>query len=124
MFESERGRRAGPGADRDGQTGWQFKAFLTGFLTSILLVSCAHKPAAPPPDGAVLFQKRCATCHAANSQTRAPLIESLRQMSKNSILTALQTGEMRAQGAKLTRAEREALAGYLADPKTSGRLTG
>jgi polyvinyl alcohol dehydrogenase (cytochrome) len=45
-------------------------------------------------------------------------------MSKTSILTALQTGEMRLQGAHLTRAEKNAVAEYLADPRTTGRLTG
>lgn len=44
-------------------------------------------------------------------------------MSKTSILTALQTGEMKLQGAHLTRAERESVAEYLADPRTTGRLT-
>jgi polyvinyl alcohol dehydrogenase (cytochrome) len=98
--------------------------FLIGLLSSILLVDCAHKQTAPPPDGAVVFQQKCVICHAANSQTRAPLLESLRQMSKTSIMTALQTGEMKAQGVKLSRAEKDAVAGYLANPKTSGRLTG
>ncbi len=45
-------------------------------------------------------------------------------MSKTSILTTLYTGEMRAVGAKLNQAERLAVAQYLANPRTSGRLTG
>lgn len=93
-------------------------------FSTIGLVDCSRKEARTPPDGAVVFGNHCAICHAANSTTRAPLLESLRQMSKTSIFTALQTGEMRAQGAKISKAERLAVADYLADVKTSSRLTG
>jgi polyvinyl alcohol dehydrogenase (cytochrome) len=45
-------------------------------------------------------------------------------MSEKSILTALQSGEMKAQGATLSRAERVAVANYLGDPKTSATSNG
>jgi polyvinyl alcohol dehydrogenase (cytochrome) len=45
-------------------------------------------------------------------------------MSAKSILTALQSGEMKAQGAKLSRAERVAVANYLGDPRTSAMSKG
>ena len=93
-------------------------------ISTIGLVDCSRRQANNPPDGALVFANHCAICHASNSTTRAPLLESLRQMSKTSIFTALQTGEMRAQGAKITKAERLAVADYLADPKTSTRLSG
>jgi polyvinyl alcohol dehydrogenase (cytochrome) len=92
-------------------------------FSTMALVDCSRK-AAPVPEGSVVFGTHCAMCHAANSSTRAPQLESLRQMSKGSILAALETGEMRAQGAKITKAERAAVANYLADPKTSTRLSG
>ncbi|HEV2379988.1 MAG TPA: PQQ-binding-like beta-propeller repeat protein [Terriglobia bacterium] len=93
-------------------------------LTTLGALDCSRKQSGKASQGAIVFQQKCAMCHATNSQTRAPLLESLRQMSKGSILTALQTGEMQAQGAKLTRPEREEVAEYLADPRTSGMLKG
>lgn len=55
---------------------------------------------------------------------RAPLLESLRDMSTRSILTTLQSGEMKAQGSKLSRAERVAVANYLGNPRTSSMSKG
>jgi polyvinyl alcohol dehydrogenase (cytochrome) len=92
---------------------------LTGLPITLLPVACHRKKVAQPVDGADVFRSRCAGCHAAGSQTRAPLLESLRQMSQKSILTTLQTGEMKLQGAKLSRTERLAVANYLGNPRTS-----
>src|SRR5579859_6336683 len=93
-------------------------------LTTVGALDCSRKQSGKASQGAIVFQQKCAMCHASNSQTRAPLLESLRQMSRKSILTALQTGEMRTQGSKLTHSERVAVAEYLGDPRTSGMLTG
>lgn len=97
---------------------------LTGLWTSLILSSCWRRQATPAPDGAQVFRTRCAGCHAAGSQTRAPLLESLRDMSEKSILTALQSGEMKLQGSKLSRAERVAVANYLGNPRTSAMSKG
>ncbi|HXJ94763.1 MAG TPA: PQQ-binding-like beta-propeller repeat protein [Terriglobia bacterium] len=85
---------------------------------------CHRRQAAPVADGAQVFRTRCSACHATGSQTRAPLLESLREMSDKSILMALQSGEMKTQGAKLSHAERVAVANYLADPRTSSMSKG
>jgi len=118
VHDRDRGRHFSPGGSRRRHT-----TFLPiGLLLPISLVDCARKQTALAPDGAIVFRQQCASCHAANSATRAPLLESLRQMPKTSILTALQTGEMKVHGAHLTPAERDAVAEYLAAPRTTGRL--
>lgn len=63
-------------------------------------------------DPAALFKTHCSVCHNATA-TGAPLPETLRSMSSKTILEALETGKMRAQGSTLTAAEREAVAKYL-----------
>jgi polyvinyl alcohol dehydrogenase (cytochrome) len=71
-------------------------------------------------DGATLFQNKCSMCHRAGSETRAPLPEVLRKKSRQSILTALETGLMKLQGSTLTPDERATLAAYLGTPDTPG----
>lgn len=110
-----------------GGTGPIFKTvgvILTGLLMCLSLAGCRRRQTTQAPDGAAVFRERCASCHVANSQARAPLLESLRDMSSKSILTALQSGEMKLQGAKLTRAERVAVADYLGNPRTSAMSKG
>src|SRR5215470_9215281 len=57
-----------------------------------------------------LFQRRCASCHNGTSTVGAPLPETLRQMSWQSILTALETGKMTGVGNAMEAAERETIA--------------
>jgi polyvinyl alcohol dehydrogenase (cytochrome) len=77
------------------------------------LQGCSRKQAAPL-DGAVLFQKKCASCHQHDaSEMRAPPIEALRQMTKSAILAALQSGRMKWEGRFLSKRERNAIADYL-----------
>ena len=97
---------------------------LTAVFLILSLPGCHRRQAAPEVDGADVFRTRCATCHAANSPMRAPMLESLRDMSTKSILTALQTGEMKLQGSKLSRAQRVAVANYLGNPRTSSMSKG
>ena len=59
-------------------------------------------------DGAALFEKHCSICHRAGSKVRAPLPEALSQMSRQAIMTSLETGSMKIQGAALNAAERAA----------------
>ena len=63
-----------------------------------------------PEDGAILFKIKCSMCHQAGSGTRAPLPEVLRRMSRNSILTSLETGRMKPQAAGLSHDQLEAIA--------------
>ncbi len=101
-----------------------FMVVLTAILIGLCISGCRRRRAVAQVDGADVFRTRCATCHAANSQTRAPLLESLRDMSTKSILTTLQSGEMKLQGAKLSKAERLAVANYLGNPRTSAMSKG
>lgn len=85
------------------------------------LLACSRKQS-PPPDGALVFQTQCAACHRADSGSKAPLPDALRQMSKASILAALETGRMRWQGRMLGKKQREAVADYLASPSLSAAV--
>ena len=67
---------------------------LPGFL---LLAAPLH--AQTPPDGAAVFQKACASCHAQPApDSRAPTREVLRTVAPEAILTALTVGNMFRQG--------------------------
>ena len=59
-----------------------------------------------------LFQARCAQCHKADNAVGAPLPETLRQMSWQAVLAALETGKMVGIGSGLSATEREAIAKY------------
>src|SRR5215510_7180244 len=60
-----------------------------------------------------LFQMRCSECHKAGNAINAPLPETLRQMTWQSILAALETGKMKGVGDALTAQERESIAKYI-----------
>jgi polyvinyl alcohol dehydrogenase (cytochrome) len=60
-------------------------------------------------DGAALFAKACASCHA-EGQTSAPTPAALRALSAESILNALTNGRMQVQGSALSATERTAVA--------------
>ncbi len=69
--------------------------------------------AAGAQDAAALFEKHCAPCHRAESETRAPLREALAQLTRQQILASLQSGTMKVQGGLLSAAERRAVAEFL-----------
>jgi polyvinyl alcohol dehydrogenase (cytochrome) len=73
---------------------------------------------AQAPDGKALFAAKCAMCHSADGDKRAPLPEVLQQRPNESIVVALEAGAMRSQGAGLTAAERRAVADFLS-PRTA-----
>jgi polyvinyl alcohol dehydrogenase (cytochrome) len=60
-----------------------------------------------------LFQTRCAGCHSENNAVGAPLPRTLRQMSWQSILAALETGKMKEIGNGISATQREAIAKFL-----------
>lgn len=70
-------------------------------------------------DGAKLFQAHCATCHAPFNPMRAPWPQTLQLMTEQTILQALETGKMQAQGATMTHDERFTLANYLGRHETA-----
>jgi polyvinyl alcohol dehydrogenase (cytochrome) len=96
------------------------------FFILALLCACSKRKPAPQPDGALIFTKECAVCHRADSDSKAPLPDALRQMSKASILAALESGRMKWQGRLLSKKQRDAVADYLASPSLSAsyKVTG
>lgn len=93
----------------EGKMKWSF-AFVS-LITFSIAVSIAQAQ-----DGAALFKTYCAKCHDAGERTgeqRAPTREVLKQLSPEQIISALEKGAMRAQGAERSRAERRTLAEYL-----------
>ena len=75
--------------------------FLLGYLPAVA------------QDGAEVFRNHCSTCHRASSSTSAPLPEALRSLPAQTIVAALESGKMRAQGALLNAGERKLVADYL-----------
>ena len=73
----------------------------------------APKAAPAKPVGEVLFGSECATCHVAGEASRAPALETLRQLSADAVLTALTTGRMSAQAQRLSPADRVAVAEFV-----------
>src|SRR5579864_7035955 len=64
-------------------------------------------------DGAAVFQNLCSTCHKEGSATQAPLPDVLRRMPWQAILSALETGKMKAIAESLSDGQRMAVAKYL-----------
>jgi polyvinyl alcohol dehydrogenase (cytochrome) len=85
---------------------------LTAGLCAAMAVPVAFAQA---PDGAAVFEKACASCHAnPAADSRAPNRAALAQLAPETILTALTTGNMFRQGSQLTDADRRAVSGFLA----------
>jgi len=76
----------------------------------VFLYLCVPAFAQSPDE---LFQTRCAQCHNAGNAVGAPLPDTLRQMSWQAILTALETGKMTGIGDTLSPAQREAISKFL-----------
>lgn len=62
--------------------------------------------------GKRLFEKNCADCHD-NPAMKAPSREALTQMSKESIMIAMEFGKMQPMAARLSKNERGLIAHYL-----------
>jgi polyvinyl alcohol dehydrogenase (cytochrome) len=77
----------------------------------LLLIVTAGVATAQGPEA--LFQAQCAQCHNTGNTVGAPVPETLRQMSWQSVLAALETGKMKAIGDGLTAAQREAIAKFI-----------
>src|SRR2546422_8837521 len=77
-----------------------YTAFLCAFVSLCLCVS------ANAQSGDTLFQTQCAQCHNPGNAVGAPLPETLRQMSWQAILAALETGKMTGIGNALSATDR------------------
>jgi polyvinyl alcohol dehydrogenase (cytochrome) len=94
-------------------------------LASAALCVCGVLAAlAQAPDGAAIFARDCATCHDGAAGSRAPGPDLLKRRSPEAILSALTAGGMRPQGARLSGAERRAVAEYLSGRAPGGDITG
>src|SRR6266508_32587 len=90
------------------------RRLLTVGALLLLAAPAAGQDAAPQADGATLFKTYCAMCHdgpAADAQ--APRFDTLRRLSAEQVLAALERGSMRARAAERSRAQRRALAAYV-----------
>ncbi len=83
----------------------------------------APKAGPAKPAGEVLFGSECATCHVAGEATRAPALETLRQLPADAVLTALTTGRMSAQAQRLSPADRVAVAEFVTGKAVSAAQT-
>ena len=64
-------------------------------------------------DGSKLFNTFCATCHMDDSQSRAPTLNTLKQLNPEHVLSALEKGSMVKVGSERSRKERIALAEFV-----------
>src|SRR2546425_5884855 len=80
---------------------------ITRRVLFIFLIT-ARAASAQNPDS--LFQSRCASCHITGNAVGAPLPETLRQMSWQAVLGALEPGKMKPVVDNLSATEREAIA--------------
>ena len=99
---------------------------IAGLLWLAPLAAFAQTPTPAPPApapiigttaGEGVFAKTCAGCHkpqqSADPESRAPALETLRQLSPEKILAAQTSGKMQAQAAGLTDTQRRAVAMWL-----------
>lgn len=74
-----------------------------------------------PPDGAKLYEARCAVCHD-NAQDRTPPKAQLARKLPEEVIAALTTGVMKTQASGLKELEIRALAVYLTGKQPAGLL--
>src|SRR5277367_4487494 len=88
---------------------------LTGLLSLAISLAmiCAAAPPPAAPDGQTLFQQHCSLCHKPDAANRTPTLEALKWVPNGAIVTALESGSMKAQGSTLSAAERQAIADFL-----------
>ncbi|MGD0436900.1 MAG: PQQ-binding-like beta-propeller repeat protein [Bryobacteraceae bacterium] len=88
-------------------------------VTALAFIRVASAQTETRPDGRDLFQKNCALCHNPDADNRTPTAEALKRLPNQAVLIALESGPMKAQGASLSLAQRQAIADFIS-PKTAG----
>src|SRR5947209_3203071 len=78
----------------------------------LLLIASIALYAVDDPAGAVLYKKHCATCHESGAE-RVPARAALALMSSATILRALETGVMRAQGSAMAEVDKRVVSNWL-----------
>src|SRR5262245_54112690 len=110
----------------------QLKASAKYFVASVLILALSYfwgfnttaqeqTGKAAPPDGAALYQQRCAACHD-NPQERTPPKSVLARRTPDEVIASLTTGSMKTQATGLKEAEIRALAVYLTGKQPSGLI--
>ncbi len=89
-----------------------------------LLLGCPSAAMPQTREGARVFQASCATCHTGASDSRAPGLDALRARTPQAIIDSLLTGAMRPQGARLSGAERRAVAEFITGKSIEGDVSG
>ena len=96
--------------------------------TAIVYLVVATGPVTPAsaqtPDGAQIFQRRCAACHSGAADARAPGPDALRLRTPDAVVESLVNGAMRVQGAQMSGADRRAVAEYVTGKAIGGDVTG
>ncbi len=99
------------------------KTLLPSLFRHAPLAFALSLPAAEVPLGEELYKQRCAMCHERSSETRAPALAALRQMTTEAIVKSLESGLMKQQGASLTAIQRTSVAGFLAGKLSTEPIT-
>ncbi len=88
---------------------------LFGFVLAAGLASSAIAQSPPASLGQQVYDRACASCHAAPPPgSRASSVDLLRKMSASTLKTALTSGPMRGIGESLSPEELEGVVSYLA----------
>ena len=85
------------------------RLILAAALTCAAASPALAQAPAQAPNGAELFQRTCAQCHMGGVN-RAPDMDSLRSMSADRVLAAMETGPMISMATARSAAERRAIA--------------
>jgi polyvinyl alcohol dehydrogenase (cytochrome) len=82
----------------------------------LMAMPAAGQDVATQGDGAALFKTYCAMCHDGPAAgVQAPTLDTLRRLSAEQVLAALERGSMRARAAERSRAQRRMLAAYVSN---------
>ena len=80
----------------------------------LLTTPAAGQDVPPQNSGAALFRTYCAMCHDGPvADAQAPRLDTLRRLSAEQVLAALERGSMRGRAAERSRAQRRTLAEYV-----------
>jgi polyvinyl alcohol dehydrogenase (cytochrome) len=93
----------------------------------LVLLALAGVPAdvaGQVPDGAAVFDRHCASCHASGGNQRAPGRDGLALRRPEAIIESLVNGAMRIQGSRLSGPERRAVAEFLTSRRVGGDVVG
>ena len=71
-----------------------------------------------------MFEASCAACHTGAPESRAPSLDALRTRTPQAIIDSLLSGAMRPQGARLSGAERRAVAEFVTGKSIEGDVSG